>query len=59
MLWFILVSGINLMVNGLHLYRAFIQSAVHDASPSHTHTHTHNTPTAIGRHARHQTALVE
>ncbi|KAJ8274115.1 hypothetical protein COCON_G00087400 [Conger conger] len=40
------------MVNGWHLYSAFIQSAVQlMLSPSPIHTHTH-TPAAIGCHAR-------
>ena len=47
------------MVNGLHLYSAFIQSAVQFMPlihPSHTHIHT---PTAIGCHARYQPARQE
>ena len=44
------------MVNGLHLYSAFIQSAVQiDASHSPIQTPIH-TPTAIGCHARYQPA---
>ena len=47
--------------NGLHLYSAFIQSAVHctiyaSHSPIHTYIHT---PTVIGCHARHQPAHQE
>ena len=47
------------LVNGLHLYSAFIQSAVQfyaSHSPIHTHIHT---PTAIGCHARYQPARQE
>ena len=47
------------MVNGLHLYSAFIQSALQffaSHSPIHTHIHT---PTAIGCHARYQPARQE
>ena len=47
------------MVNGLHLYSAFIQSPVQftqSHSPIHTHIHT---PTAIGCHARYQPARQE
>ena len=46
------------MVNGLHLYSAFIQSAVQLMPHSPVHTHIH-TPTAIGCHARHQPARQE
>ena len=45
------------MVNGLHLYSAFIQSAVQFTPLIHpfTHPHTHiHTPTAIGCHAKYQ-----
>ena len=45
------------MVNVLHLYSAFIQSAVqlmHSHSPIHTHTST-----AIGCHAKYQPARQE
>ena len=44
------------MVNGLHLYSAFIQSAVQFMPLIHTHIHT---PTAIGCHARYQPARQE
>ena len=43
-------SSFILIVNGLHLYRAFIQSTLQfyaSHSPIHTHIHT---PTAIGCH---------
>ena len=40
-----------MMVNGLHLYSTFIQSAVQLMLLIHTHIHT---PTAIGCHARYQ-----
>ena len=46
------------MVNGLHLYSAFIQSATIYASHSPIHTRTH-TPTAIGCHARYRPARQE
>ena len=49
-------------VNGLHLYSAFIQSAVQFRPLIHpfTHIHTHiHTPTAIGCHARYQPARQE
>ena len=46
------------MVNGLHLYSAFIQSAV-QFMLSFTHSHTIHTPTAIGCHARYQPARQE
>ena len=43
------------MVNGLHLYSAFIQSALQFMPLIHPFTHTHiHTPTAIGCHARHR-----
>ena len=44
------------MVNGLHLYSAFIQSAVQFMPLIHPFTRT---PTAIGCHARHQPARQE
>ena len=51
------------MVNGLHLYSAFIQrhcTIYASHSPIHTHIHTHiHTPTAIGCHARYQPARQE
>ena len=50
------------MVNGLHLYSAFIQSALQFLPLIHpfTHTFTHiHTPTAIGCHARYQPARQE
>ena len=48
------------MVNGLHLYSAFIQSAFYNFFASHSPIHTHiHTPTAIGCHARYQPARQE
>ena len=48
------------MVNGLHLYSAFIQSAVQFMHLIHPFTHTHiHTTTAIGCHARYQPARQE
>ena len=46
------------MVNGLHLYSAFIQSAVKCMPLIRPFTHIH-TPTAIGSHARYQQARQE
>ena len=48
------------LVNGLHLYSAFIQSALQFLPLIHPFTHTHiHTPTAIGCHARYQPAHQE
>ena len=48
------------MVNGLHLYSAFIQSFIQIFFASHSPIHTHiHTPTAIGCHARYQPARQE
>ena len=47
-------AKVQLMVNGLHLYSAFIQSSVQLLILIPTHT-----PTAIGCYARHQPARQE
>ena len=52
----VLLLPFVIMVNGLHLYSTFIQSAVQFMPLIHTHIHT---PTAIGCHARYQPARRE
>ncbi len=49
--WYCGVTSAALMVNGLHLYSAFFQSALQFASHSPIHAHTY-TPMAVHYHAR-------